>query len=257
MAGYGGELLPGCYSDWLLAERDRLAQAYGAALEQLAALYEERRDYRQAIGHAQTLLRHDPLHEPTYARLMRLQALNDDRAAALHTYHTCATILRRELDVEPGPTTRELYERLLNVKPQSVAPTQTEAAIPLVGREGEWAQIQQAWRAAADRPRLALISGEAGIGKTRLAEALAEWVGRQGVPALTARCYAAGGDLAYAPVVTWLRGHPRPPLADPWLRELARLLPEILIERPDLPPPDRSPKPGSACGCSRRLRMAC
>ena len=34
---------------------------------------------------------------------MRLHALNDDRAAALHTYHTCATILRRELDVEPGP----------------------------------------------------------------------------------------------------------------------------------------------------------
>ena len=254
---YGGELLPGCYSDWLLAERDRLAQAYGAALEQLAALYEERRDYRQAIGHAQTLLRHDPLHEPAYAQLMRLQALNDDRAAALHTYHTCATVLRRELDVEPGPATRELYERLLNVMPQPAAPAQTEAAIPLVGREAEWTQLQQAWRAAAGRPRLALISGEAGIGKTRLAEALAEWVGRQGIPALTARCYAAGGDLAYAPVVTWLRGHPLAPLADPWLRELARLLPEILIERPDLPPPDRSPKPGSACGCSRRLRMAC
>ena len=239
VAVYGGELLPGCYSDWLLAERDRLAQAYGAALEQLAARYEERRDYRQAIGHAQTLLRHDPLHEPAYARLMRLQALNDDRAAALHTYHTCATVLRRELDVEPGPATRELYERLLNVMPQPAAPAQTEAAIPLVGREAEWTQLQQAWRAAAGRPRLALISGEAGIGKTRLAEALAEWVGRQGIPALTARCYAAGGDLAYAPVVTWLRGHPLAPLADPWLRELARLLPEILIERPDLPPPDR------------------
>ena len=103
MALYGGELLPGCYDDWLLAERDRLAQAYGPALEQLAALYEEGRDYRQAIGHAQALLRHDPLHEPAYALLMRLHALNDDRAAALHTYHTCATVLRRELDVEPGP----------------------------------------------------------------------------------------------------------------------------------------------------------
>ena len=238
VAVYGGELLPGCYSDWLLAERDRLAQAYGAALEQLAALYEERRDYRQAIGHAQALLRHDPLHEPAYALLMRLHALNDDRAAALHTYHTCATVLRRELDVEPGPATRELYARLLNVMPQPAAPAQTEAVIPLVGREAEWAQLQGTWRAAAGRPRLALISGEAGIGKTRLAEALAEWVGRQGIPALTAHCYAAGGDLAYAPVVTWLRGHPLAPLADPWLRELARLLPEIGVERPDLPPPE-------------------
>ena len=68
VALHGGELLPGCYDDWLLAERDRLAQAYGQALEQLAALYKERRDYRQAIGHAQALLRHDPLHSrPTLA----------------------------------------------------------------------------------------------------------------------------------------------------------------------------------------------
>ena len=148
VALYGGELLPGCYSDWLLAERDRLAQAYGAALEQLAALYEERRDYRQAIGHAQALLRHDPLHEPAYAQLMRLHALNDDRAAALHTYHTCVTILRRELDVEPSRPTREIYERLLNVKSQPAALPQFESAAPLVGREAEWALLQRAWREA-------------------------------------------------------------------------------------------------------------
>lgn len=233
---YGGELLPGCYSDWLLAERDRLAQAYGRALEQLAAVYEGQGNYAQAIGHAQALLRHDPLHEPAYAQLMRLHALNGDRAASLHTYHTCATVLRRELDVEPGPATRELYERLLKTTAQPAAPP-AEAAIPLVGREAEWAQLVQAWRAAARRPQLVLITGEAGIGKTRLAEALAEWTGRQGIPTLAAHCYAAGGVLAYAPVVAWLRGQPRPPLADPWLRELARLLPEIEAERPDLPAP--------------------
>ncbi len=237
VAIYGGELLPGCYSDWLLAERDRLAEAYGRALEQLVALFEGRRDYRQAIGHAQALLRHDPLHEPGYAHLMRLHALNDDRAAALHVYHTCVTMLRRELDVEPSQATRELYERLLKVKSLPAAPAQAEAA-PLTGRDAEWAWLQRTWREAAQRPRLALISGEAGIGKTRLAEALVEWVGRQGIPALTARCYGAGGELAYAPIVTWLRSHPRPPMADPWLRELARLLPEILIERPKLAPPE-------------------
>ena len=240
VAAYGGELLPGCYSDWLLAERDRLAQAYGAALERLAALCEELRDYPKAIGHAQALLRHDPLHEPAYTLLMRLHALNDDRAAALHTYHTCATVLRRELDVEPSLATRQLYERLLTARVQPAAPAQTHAAIPLVGRDAEWGQLQHAWREAALRPRLALISGEAGMGKTRLAEALVEWVSRQGVPALTARCYPQGasGELPYAAVVTWLRGHPRPPLAAPWLRELARLLPEVLVERPDLPPPE-------------------
>ena len=136
VALYSGELLPGCYSDWLLAERDRLSQAYGHALEQLAALHEARRDYRQAMGHAQALLRHDPLHEPAYAQLMRLHALNDDRAAALHVYHTCVTILRRELDVEPSRPTREIYERLLNVKSQPAALPQFESADAAGGPRG-------------------------------------------------------------------------------------------------------------------------
>lgn len=117
VALYDGDLLPSCYSDWLLAERERLAQAYDRALEQLASLHESRENYRQAIAYAQALLRHDPLHEPTYTRLMHLHVLNDDRAAALHVYHTCAAVLRRELDVAPGRPTRELYERLLNEPP--------------------------------------------------------------------------------------------------------------------------------------------
>jgi DNA-binding SARP family transcriptional activator len=238
VALYGGDLLPGCYSEWVLAERDRLAGAYREALTQLAGLYEERGDYRCAIAHTNTLLRHDPLHEPAHAQLMRLHALNDDRAGALHAYHTCATVLRRELDVEPGPATRALYERLLGAQPQPARVAPAEAAIPLVGREGEWPQLQQAWRRAAGLPRVVVISGEAGIGKSRLAEALAEWVSRQGIPALTARCYEAGGDLAYAPIVSWLRRGRRPALSDPWMRELSRLLPEIAAERPDLAAPE-------------------
>jgi DNA-binding SARP family transcriptional activator len=243
VAQYGGELLPGFYSDWLLAERERLAQAYGRSLEQLAKLHENQRHYRQAIEWTRALLRHDPLHEAAYTRLIRLHALNDDRAAALHTYHSCATILRRELDVAPGRQARELYERLLNQESVPDVPPDRDAVIPLVGRDTSWAQLQQLWRQAAARPHLALISGEAGIGKTRLAEALVEWVGRQGIPALTARCYATQGELAYAPIVAWLRSRPLPPLADPWLRELGRLLPEILAEHPHLPPPEPLIKP--------------
>lgn len=234
---YGGELLPGSYHDWLLAERERLAQLYGRALQQLTALHEERRQYRRAIGHARALLRHDPLHEPAYAHLMRLHALVDDRAAALHTYHTCVTVLRRELGVEPGHAIRELYERLLEQAHAPPSAPAQPAAPPLVGRSAEWARLQAAWREAAHRPRLALLTGEAGIGKTRLAEALEEWVQRQGIAVLAARCYAAEGDLPYAPMVAWLRSQPLPPLADPTLRELARLLPELLVEHPDLPPP--------------------
>lgn len=231
---YRGELLPGAYNDWLLAERERLAEEVAGALEQLAGLYEARGDYAEALRPAQELLRCDPLRETAYARLMRLHALNDDRAAALRAYHLCESTLRRELNVAPAAATRDLYERLLSATPQVGAPPALQARPLLVGRETQWATLRRAWRNASGLPALVLISGEAGIGKTRLAEALADWVDRQGVRTMRGRCYAAGGALPYGPLVSWLRSCPLPPLAEPWLRDLARLLPEIVVKRADL-----------------------
>src|SRR6266700_4493917 len=63
---YQGDLLPSCYDEWILPERDRLRQAFLTALEQLIGLLEEERNYPAAIRAAQRLLRHDPLHEATY-----------------------------------------------------------------------------------------------------------------------------------------------------------------------------------------------
>lgn len=83
------------------------------ALGRLTQLYEAERRYREAGAHVRRLLQLDPLHEASYRQLMRLHALDGDRATALHVYHSCVTALQRELGVEPSPATRELYERLL------------------------------------------------------------------------------------------------------------------------------------------------
>lgn len=235
VAAYGGDLLPACYDDWILAERARLREGFVRALERLAALLEEGREYEAAIRYAQRLLRHDPLHEPAYRDLMRLHALTGNRASALRAYHACASVLQRELEVEPGPDTRQLYERLLRaepaVEPAVLPAAELVASSPLVGRREEWTRLLAAWQeAAAGVPRCVLIAGEAGIGKTRLAEELVRWVQRQGGATASARCYAAEGRLAYAPVVQWLRARPLPPLEPAWRREVARLLPELLEE---------------------------
>jgi tetratricopeptide (TPR) repeat protein len=97
----------------------------------------------------------------------------------------------------------------------------------------------QAWRAVAagGEPHVVMLCGEAGIGKTRLVEDLLQWAARQGIASANARCYAAEGELAYAPVTAWLRAHPLTPLEDVWLAEVARLLPEVLAQRPGLPRP--------------------
>ena len=238
---YGGDLLPSCYDDWIIPIREELRQAYLRALERLVHLLEEQRDYQAAIRFAQQLQRYDPLHEATYRNLIRLHALNSDRAGALHVYHSCTTVLKRELDVEPSAATREAYEQLLGTEALSIPSLPTTAAFsPLVGREREWIQMLQAWKEVTDggEPHTFVLSGVAGIGKTRLVEELLQWAGRQGIASASAHCYAAEGSLAFAPVTTWLRSRPWVPLEDVWLEEVARLLPEVLNQRPDLPRPN-------------------
>lgn len=244
---YGGDLLPGCYEEWLLTERERLRQRFLDALEQLVVLCERQREYLTAIHYAQRLLRTDPLHETTYRRLMRLYALNGDRASALRTYHICATNLARELGVEPNQETQDAYARLLRMEIPLVlgaaTAARTAAGERLIGRQPAWETLQAAWQMAMHgRARFVCIRGEAGIGKTRLAEELLHWAQRQGIAQARTRAYAAEGSLAYAPVTEWLRAEvfqpARKQLPDVWLSEVARLLPEILVERPHLPRPD-------------------
>jgi DNA-binding SARP family transcriptional activator len=239
---YEGDLLPGLYEDWIIPERRRLRQAFERALERLTRLLENQHDYRTAVDYARRLVRHDRLREASYRRLMRLQALVGDRAGALRTYHRCATLLEQELDVEPSPATREMYERLLSVEETPLVPRsrpgRAGAAPRLVGRQDAWAELRRAWRrAAAGHPHLVLISGEAGIGKTKLAEELVQWASRQGIATASARCFAAEGELAYAPVAAWLRARPLPPLESVWRTEIARILPELLAGAPDLSQP--------------------
>ena len=237
---YRGDLLPSCYDDWIVTEREALRQAYLSVLERLVSLLEEQRNYRDAIQNARRLLRHDPLHEATYRRLIRLCALNDDRAGALRVYHTCTTALQRELGVEPSVATREAYEQVLGAEslPSSAMPAVTVSA-PLVGREREWVQMLQTWQkvGAGGGSHVMVLCGEAGIGKSRLAEDFLQWIARQGISHASASCYPAGGEMTHAPVAAWLRANPLVSLGDIWLTEVARLLPEILVDRPDLPRP--------------------
>lgn len=243
---YKGDLLPGCYDDFILNERERLHQMYLTVLAQAIDLLQQQRDYPSAIECAQRLLRADPLAEEAYLHLIRLYALNGERARSLRAYHKCVTVLQQELGVEPGSATRHAYEQVLNTtglhKTQPVHQPASFGAYPMVGRQAQWQQVQTIWQeAAGGQPRILVVSGEAGIGKTRLLEELAAWVNQQGTVTAVTRCYAAEGGLAYAPVTNWLRSaqlheqllH----LEDAWLLQLVRLLPELQMERSDLPPP--------------------
>ncbi|MCX6032866.1 MAG: tetratricopeptide repeat protein [Chloroflexi bacterium] len=175
---YTGDLLSDCYDDWIAPIRERLSQAARAALERLLVLLEERGEYRGALQYDQRLLRHDPLHEATYRQLMRLHALSGDRTGVVRVFHTCETVLRRELDVSPAAETRAAYQASLKQAATSAAIPQPRPPIsgpqrhnlPLqltnfIGRAREAEQI----RGLLAAHRLVTLTGSGGVGKTSLA----------------------------------------------------------------------------------------
>jgi DNA-binding SARP family transcriptional activator/tetratricopeptide (TPR) repeat protein len=229
--GYCGDLLPECFAEWLAPERERLRHEIIVALRRLTELLEHRRDLVEGLRWARRLTELDPLDEIAYRAEMRLCAAASDRAAALHAFHRCAQRLDRELGVEPAPETRVLYRRLVEQPAERATALRSPQARAFVGRQSERERLLQAWRSLdATAPLLACITGEPGIGKSRLADEVARHAERDGARVAWARAYAAEGQLSYAPVVEWLRS---PALAGavkdlelPWRAELGRLLPE-------------------------------
>lgn len=243
---YRGQLLPNCYDDWIVPIREQLHQDVVAALDRLVTLLENQRQYEEGIRYSQRLLTLEPVDEKSYQRLIRLYMLNGDRAKAVATYQTCVNVLAQELGVEPLPETEALHQQLLRGNNDSEVESANSAPklelLPLVGRQPEWQTLLNAWQSAArGQSGLVTISGEAGIGKTRLAEELYIWASQQGIAVARTRSYATQGALSYAPIVELLRSqviyNHLSTLDDAIFTQVARLLPELLSERPDLLPP--------------------
>lgn len=181
---YRGDLLPACYDDWIMPERERLQQAYVKALERLIQQLEGAQDYGAAIEYARRLLRHDPVREATYRHLMTLCALSGDRTGVARAYDTCVTVLQRELGLEPEVETCAAYQRCLKLpaaaqRGAEFAPTPRAGArshnLPyaltrFIGRAREMREVRQ----LLAEHRLVTLTGAGGIGKTRLAVAVAE-----------------------------------------------------------------------------------
>ena len=173
----------------------------------------------------------------------------------MQTYHRCTSILERELGVAPDRATTAEYERLASGQPPAVArvapaaalarmtgPVQAASPLRLVGREHELALLQERWdQAMAGLAGFVLVTGEAGVGKSRLLDELSSLVQRAGSDAMRARCFAARGRLALAPVSEWLRSPPlrsaRDRLEPVWAREVDRLVPSAAADPMALPRP--------------------
>ena len=235
---YKGDLLPGVYDEWLLEMRSGLDRQCADLCDLLAAAGARAGDMLGAVQAARRRIQLQPLEDTGYRTLMLLQADLGDRAGAVSTYHHCASVLERELGVSPAPVTRQAFQRLItdgappgaSLLEAEPAPRSGVVAARLVGRSQELALLGQLWRnAASGVPRLAVIRGGAGVGKSRVANEIATVAGLSGAVVVSSQCFGTSGRLALAPVADWLR-HPvvlaaSAGLDAAWRGEVGRLVP--------------------------------
>ncbi|HET8840017.1 MAG TPA: AAA family ATPase [Ktedonobacteraceae bacterium] len=276
------------FDDWQFYQADSLRRDLANALERLVQCYSAQGEFIKAIPHARRLLMLDRLHEPAHRYLMQLYTWSGQRAAAVHQYQECVKVLDQELGVTPLETTISLYEaikenrlpppsELLKPDPhpenrekasgstEQVEELDTAAAntYPLVGRVTEWTSLVRIYTEKAIKGHIVGLEGEAGIGKTRLAEEFVAYARSRGASTITVRCYEGEVDLAYGPIVAGLRAainqqqdeqwHQQ--IAPHWLSEATRLLPELTTLRPDLPPTPPLDGPGAQSRFFEGLRQ--
>jgi DNA-binding SARP family transcriptional activator/tetratricopeptide (TPR) repeat protein len=247
---YGGDLLENLYEDWLFPERERLRALLIDCLHGLLLESRSRRDFAKAVVYAQRIMSVDPWREDVLRQVMAVRYEGGDRAGALREYDQFARRLREEMDVAPMPDTTALRDAIARNAPAAEVQAPGESAsqderataplLPLVGRQREMDQLRALWnRAAHGRGGAALISGEAGIGKSRLASELALTVGAQGGRVLVGATLHPE-SAPYQPVTDALRSA-SPLLAaldiqPMWLSAVAQIVPDVRARRADLPP---------------------
>ncbi len=227
-----GELLEGVEDDWALEARSRHRQRLIELLEQEAEAREGEGEPRAAIELTRRQAALDPFDEAAHRRLITRLDAAGDRAAALRAYQALADRLRRELAVAPSSVTRELVACLRAEPAPDVRPTEISGQLPLVGRERELGELERAWSAAAGgHGTAAVLRGEAGIGKTRLASELCSRAAGSGARTAVSGALDLGGT---APLSLWaelirqlLPSLPAPPYEAPWPGDLAVLTTEL------------------------------
>lgn len=214
VALYQGELLEKCYDDWCIDRRIYFHDKYLEILKDLVELHIAEEKYDSALSYALQSIAHNPRQERIYHHLIHLHYMMGDRAGALQHYRDCEAILQED-GFEPLPETQALYEEikshsavkaLKQVVAKSDAPT-LKLDSPFVGRKDELEQLVRALKAVqSDAGQTFMVSGEAGVGKTRLAQEILLFAIEQDYFTFSGRCYEIEGKLPYQPVIEAIRG---------------------------------------------------
>ena len=254
------------YENWMIVERESCERVYLEALTALVNHGITSGAYDSALAYAQRYLETDDLAEDMHRRVIELYAALGDRSAALRQYERCAAILETELGVEPLPETIAAYQAaqvsrgpleamVPEAQPKVAAwpgaehkdtikvtwTTHPGLDLALIGRDTCLKRMEDAFALTREgKGRVLLISGEPGIGKSRLMEEFAASVAGEAM-ILAGAGHPDTQASPYQPLIEALRPaliahHDQLEVADWCHTEACRLVPELRRLHPELLP---------------------
>jgi len=259
---YSGDLLEDIYDDWCELERSRFRQLWLTTLDRYSQALHSIGQLNESLAVLQKWVAAEPFDETAQRRIMHLLALTGDRARAIRVYQDFAKKLEREIGSVPLPETQKLLQSIQNGQTpaklefpaiesqhrgdkKAAQPTTAKPALPFVGREREIATFDEAFQQVrAGAGRLVFVTGEAGIGKTRLLQKYLSF--RTDSPILQSSCYELDSLTPFAPLrqvfessemLEKLIATLNTQIPSAWITPLIPLLPNLLKSFPYASPP--------------------
>ena len=203
------------YADWADPAREQMRELLRRVRLAAAEAALATGDPRRTAAYAEAAMAADPFDEAAHRWYMSASVAAGEQAKALAAYEALRRRLGHELGADPAPQTRELHLAILREQEGGLVTTRSSGppagavrrgpapgGMALPGREGEMGALREAWNTAVGgTPGLVTIVGEAGIGKTALAEFLAAEAAENGGTVLQTRCYETERSLFLQPIV--------------------------------------------------------
>jgi len=255
---FDGEFLEGLdlpdlhdFHSWCIAEREQARNEHLAVLNELVARFASQPD--QALIHSRALVQVDPLNESAWAGLVRLLALTGHRQEAEEQSEAATRLLkelgtrlsgeldlaRRSLREHSAPDLRPPIERQANTGDlRETGPLKPPV---LVGRKAERDRLLSALSETETRRRelVVLMTGDPGVGRTRLLRELISEARKRGGTVMNGRAYEAERGRPYVPWMDALRRVPVLAVGQTIGADLAVLLPELPFDSAAQPSRDR------------------
>lgn len=242
---YRGDLLEGFYDDWCLDERYRLESLYLQALRRLINWHAQQGNATAVLLYAHSYITRDPLTEEIHLSAMRAYKMQGDELGARRQWQRCCETRLAELHLPPSPAMIEQAKDILGtlfahpwetkpLRPKEYPRLGNFERSPFVGRAAEMEHLTELWEQTLQgQGSMVFLAGEAGVGKTRLAEEFSSRVRCMGGLAVHGNCYELERILPLQPIREIMQALVSNDLAllqeiPEWERlELARLIPHI------------------------------